>query len=88
MFTIKNKQESAKLISKLNLNQLPKIILNSYNPQEISNFISKYPAEYYAVRDMSNVNSKLFNLKVKKRRLDRLHEKYDNVFNQCKFLQL
>lgn len=69
-----NKKESAKLIEILNLNQLPKIIINSFNPSQVDKFKTKYPAKYYAVRDMVKSNSGLFNLKVE----------YDNLIDYVK----
>ena len=76
MIKILNKKESAYHISKLKLNRFPQIICSTYNPKTINEFVSKYPAQFYAVRDMSKSNSKVFNLKVKK---EDLHEYTKNL---------
>ena len=62
---ITNKTESYSYIKKLNLNRFPEKIFKQGQTQEIQDFITKYPAEYYAVRDKSKAGG-IFKLKVKK----------------------
>ncbi len=66
MYVTRNKKESSRLISELSLNQFPIIHLESFDAKRINAFLEKYPADYYAVRDLSKSNSKKFNLKVPK----------------------
>jgi len=77
MYKVYNKSESSKLIKTLKLNEFPKVILNKFSHEILEDFISKYPANYYAVRDMSKANSKLFNLAVKK----------NNLLDYCKHME-
>ena len=63
---IRNKQESANLIKKLKLNVLPQQMFHSPKDSDVTEFLEKYPADYYAVRDRDIVNSPKYNLKVKK----------------------
>jgi len=48
--TIKNKMQSIKYIKDLNLNVLPEKYFEKYDEEQITNFIKKYPAQFYAVR--------------------------------------
>ena len=69
MHKTRNKKESADLMLLLKINQFPRIILKETDESKIKDFVTKYDAKYYAVRDMSRANSKLFNLKVEKENL-------------------
>ena len=73
MYKTRNKKESADLMLLLKINQFPRIILKETDESKIKDFVTKYDAKYYAVRDMSRANSKLFNLKVEKENLLEYH---------------
>ena len=66
MFKVSNKLESYQLIEKLGLNKLPEVLVEEYDEKKINNFLKKYPAKSYAVRDREKKGSKLFNLNVKR----------------------
>lgn len=61
---IKNKIESYEKIIELGLNRFPEKIFNEGDIDSVKNFINKYPAEYYAIRDKSK-SLGVFKLKVK-----------------------
>ena len=65
MFCIKNKIESIYLIKNLNLNRFPEKLFRSNCEKDVIEFLNKYPAKYYAIRDKSK-NYGLFKLKVLK----------------------
>ena len=53
MLNIKNKLESIEMIEKLNLNKFPEQLFKEYDEKNVLEFLRKYPAEYYAIRDKS-----------------------------------
>lgn len=62
---INNKLESSKKIDELNLNKFPEKIFKSNEEEKVLEFIKKYPAKYYALRDKSKPKG-IFKLKVEK----------------------
>lgn len=62
---IKNKIESVKKIKELKLNTFPEQLFKKGEEEKVLEFVNKYPAEYYAIRDKSNIGG-VFKLKVKK----------------------
>lgn len=60
---IKNKLESIKKINELKLNKFPEQLFNKGEKETVQEFLQKYPALYYAIRDKSNVGG-VFKLKV------------------------
>ena len=60
---INNKIESYNKIVELNLNRFPEKIFKQGQQDLIKDFIKKYPAEYYAIRDKSKAGG-VFKLKV------------------------
>lgn len=48
---IKNKIESSQKIEELKLNKFPEEIFKSREESKVIEFINKYPAKYYAIRD-------------------------------------
>lgn len=63
--TIKNKIESINMIKELKLNTFPEQLFKKDEEDKVIEFINKYPAEYYAIRDKKTINGR-FKLKVKK----------------------
>lgn len=68
---ISNKIESYNKIIELNLNRFPEKIFKTSQINEVKEFIKKYPANYYAIRDKSKAGG-VFKLKVEPQ----------NVFNE------
>lgn len=62
---IQDKLESINQIKKLGLNKFPEQIFNTNEDSNIIEFLERYPAEYYAIRDKSKAGG-LFKLKVAK----------------------
>lgn len=62
---IKNKLESIKKIKELKLNTFPEELFKKGEEDKVLEFVNKYPADYYAIRDKSNAGG-IFKLKVKK----------------------
>lgn len=60
---INNKLESVEAINKLGLNKLPEGLFRKNDVSRIKEFLNKYPAKCYAIRDKSN-SSGVFKLKV------------------------
>lgn len=60
---IKSKIESYEKIIELNLNRFPEKVFKCSEINEVNDFIKKYPANYYAIRDKSKVGG-VFKLKV------------------------
>ena len=60
---ITNKIESYNKIIELGLNRFPEKIFKSSQINEVQEFINKYPANYYAIRDKSKAGG-VFKLKV------------------------
>lgn len=73
---IRNKIESHNKIIELNLNRFPEKIFKSLEINLINDFIKKYPAQYYAIRDKSKVGG-IFKLKVKPENLFQEVNGYD-----------
>ena len=61
---ISNKIESYNKIIELGLNHFPEKIFKSSQINEVEDFVKKYPANYYAIRDKSKAGG-VFKLKVK-----------------------
>lgn len=57
MLEICNKVESAKWIYQLDLNRLPEDIFTPNDTQKLREFLRKYPAKYYSIRDKTQTNS-------------------------------
>lgn len=70
---ITNKLESIEMIQALKLNKFPEQLFKSGQSQEIKEFLEKYPANYYAIRDKSKAGG-IFKLKVD----------YDKVLEETK----
>lgn len=60
---ISSKLESIKKISELGLNKFPEQLFTENEQERVKNFISTYPAKYYAIRDKLKVDGD-FKLKV------------------------
>lgn len=65
---IKNKLESINKINELNLNKFPEQLFKKNEETKVLNFIEKYPANYYAIRDKSKAGG-VFKLKVTKEKV-------------------
>lgn len=50
---IKNKMESIEIINELNLNKFPEQLFKVNEENKVLEFLKKYPAKYYAIRDKS-----------------------------------
>jgi len=62
---INNKLESINYIKKLNLNKFPEQLFKENEEEKVLEFLNKYPAKYYAIRDKSKARG-IFKLKVLK----------------------
>lgn len=62
---IKNKLESIKKIKEIKLNTFPEQLFKKGEEDKVLEFINKYPADYYAIRDKSRFCG-TFKLKVEK----------------------
>ena len=60
---ITNKLESIKKINELGLNKFPEQLFSENDTEKVIEFLSKYPAKYYAIRDKSKAGG-IFKLKV------------------------
>lgn len=60
---IKNKLESMKKISELGLNKFPEQLFKADEQEKVREFLTCYPAQYYAIRDKSKAGG-IFKLKV------------------------
>lgn len=60
---IKNKLESMKKISELGLNKFPEQLFKAGEQEKVREFLTRYPAQYYAIRDKSKAGG-IFKLKV------------------------
>ena len=60
---IKNKLESIKKINELCLNKFPEQLFRSGEEIKVQEFLEKYPAKFYAIRDKSKACG-IFKLKV------------------------
>lgn len=60
---IKNKLESIEKINKLNLNRFPEELFKVEEEEKVKDFLKRYPAQYYAIRDKSKPGG-IFKLKV------------------------
>lgn len=60
---IRNKLDSIKKISELNLNKFPEQLFKENEEEKVKEFLQKYPAKYYAIRDKSKAGG-IFKLKV------------------------
>ena len=70
---IKNKMESYNTIIELNLNRFPEGVFKASDIKDVKEFINRYPAKYYAIRDKSKAGG-VFKLKVEPK----------NVLNEIK----
>ena len=68
---IKNKIESVKKIKELKLNTFPEQLFKKGEEEKVLEFVNKYPADYYAIRDKSTVGG---NFKLKAKRSNILEE--------------
>ena len=60
---IKNKLESINKINELKLNKFPEMLFKQNEVEKVQEFIEKYPAKFYAIRDKSKSGG-MFKLKV------------------------
>lgn len=60
---ITNKLESIKKINELGLNKFPEQLFSGNDTEKVKEFLRKYPAKYYAIRDKSKAGG-IFKLKV------------------------
>ena len=60
---INNKLESMKKISELGLNKFPEQLFKAGEQEKVREFLTCYPAQYYAIRDKSKAGG-IFKLKV------------------------
>ena len=70
---IRNKLDSIKKISELNLNKFPEQLFKANEEEKVKAFLKKYPSKYYAIRDKSKTGG-IFKLKVD----------YDKVLDEIK----
>ena len=70
---IRNKLESIKKITELELNKFPQQLFRDNEESKVQEFLESYPANYYAIRDKSKAGG-IFKLKVD----------YDKVFEEIK----
>ena len=73
---IKDKIQSMKCIQKLHLNILPEQYFEKYDVEQITEFLKKYPAKFYAVRIKEKAMSSKHKLAVP----------YEEVLDYCKDL--
>ena len=71
---ITNKLESIKKINELGLNKFPEQLFSENDTEKVKEFLSKYPAKYYAIRDKSKAGG-IFKLKVA----------YEHVLSEIKY---
>lgn len=62
---IKNKLESIKKIKELKLNTFPEALFKKGEEDKVLDFVNKYNADYYAIRDKSKIGGR-FKLKAKR----------------------
>lgn len=60
---IRNKVESFNMINYLKLNRFPEALFHENEEEKVQEFLSEYPAPYYAIRDKSKLNG-IFKMKV------------------------
>lgn len=60
---INNKLESVRLINELGLNKFPEQLFKRGEEKKVLEFLKKYPASYYAIRDKTKSNG-VFKLKI------------------------
>lgn len=60
---IKNKLESMKKITQLGLNKFPEQLFKAGEEKKVEEFLTRFPAQYYAIRDKSKAGG-VFKLKV------------------------
>lgn len=70
---ITNKLESIRKINELGLNRFQEQLFTENDTEKVKEFLSKYPAKYYAIRDKSKSGG-IFKLKIA----------YENVLNEIK----
>lgn len=70
---IKNKIESIQKIKELKLNTFPEKLFKKGEEDKVLEFVKKYPADYYAIRDKSTASG-TFKLKAKR----------ENILNEIK----
>lgn len=63
LLVIKNKLESIRKIKELDLNRFPEEMFKKGEEDKIQQFIKRYPAKYYAIRDKEKASG-VFKLKV------------------------
>lgn len=73
---IKNKIESINMINELNLNRFPEQLFKKDEIRNVVEFINKYPAKYYAIRDREKAGG-IFKLKVPKNKVLEEVESYN-----------
>lgn len=57
---INSKKQSANIIKKLNLNRVPEVVCEIYEPSVIETFCNKYFAKRYILRDAENPSGKYY----------------------------
>lgn len=73
---IKNKLESVRKIKELKLNKFPEQVFINGEEQKVKEFLEKYSARYYAIRDKSK-SSGIFKLKVEREKVLEEIAEYD-----------
>lgn len=73
---IKNKLESIEKIKELKLNTFPEALFKKGEEDKVLEFVNKYDADYYAIRDKSKVGG-IFKLKAKKENILEEIKDYD-----------
>jgi len=58
--------QSTEYINRMRLNKFPDQLFKKGNEKDLLEFLNKFPAEYYAIRDKTNSGSKKFNFKATK----------------------
>ena len=73
---IKNKIESINKIAELKLNKFPESLFQKGEEDKVKEFIKKYPAKFYAIRDKSKVKG-IFKLAITKENILQEIKEYD-----------
>lgn len=77
---INSKKHSASVIAKLNLNRVPEVVCDIYDPNVIENFCNKYISKKYVLRDAESASGKYFFCKSKEECLN-LAKEYGGKFS-------
>ena len=57
---ILSKEESSKIISRLNLNGVPEVVFHKYDREAVEKFCDKYVVSRYILRDLENPSGQYY----------------------------